>query len=347
MRTLVFMVAAFLLCGCPASAATPMPKYLRDLDRPYNAGDWTLQCNSSRFCQIMGVAKVPQDHAGVRAVVMLSRGDTPGAMLRMRFAFVDSIGAMAVPAPEEGWRLFARGLHKVPRPLRLGLGPADPQGAFPVEPETAARLVSALRQWPGSVINHRGRMAARMPRGDLDRLLRKMDRLQHPARPRLTAEEQAEWLKEYHYTIMRAFHTEAAVPDSVLLACDTGTYVNQPVGMQFGNVHRIWTAECPEGTKVFVQEDQDEPIKFDIRDTEGNIRPHGYAGLNADSALLEVQIPRKDDESCGLFLKFGHTGQNFAMIEHRRYDRCRNVPYQFWPLVWRPTSWQYADDPPK
>ncbi len=346
MSRLLFLLVAALLWSSAVSAATPMPKYLRDLDRPYNAGDWTLQCNSSRYCQIIGVAKIPKDFVGVRAVVLISRGIAKDAKPRLRLAFIDAMGAMAVPPPEESWRLYARGLPKMPPPLRLGVNAADPQGAYPVAPEAAAKIISALRRWPGSKINNRGKLAVRMPQGDLDRLFQKMDHLQHPPQPRLTAAEEAEWLKEYHYTILRASLSEAPVPDSVLLSCDTRTYVNQPFGARFGDEHQLWTAECAEGVKVFLQKGTQEPTKFDVRDAEGKIHPHGYAGINTDSSMLEVQLPRKGNEGCGRRLKFGFTGRDFAMIEDRRYNRCRAVPYEFWPLIWHPTSWKYADTPP-
>lgn len=344
-KLFLFLIAA-LLGVTAADAATPLPKYLRDLDRPYNAGDWTLQCNSSRYCQIIGVAKIPKDFVGVRAVVLIGRGIAKDAKPRLRLVFIDAMGAMAVPQPEDGWRLYARGLPKMPPPLRLGLNAADPQGAYPVAQEAAAKIISALRRWPESRISNRGKLAVRMPQGDLDRLFRKMDRLQHPPQPRLTAAEEAEWLKEYHYTILRASPIDAPVPDSVLLSCDTRTYVNQPFGVHLGEKHQLWTAECPEGTKVFLQEGSKEPTKFDVRDAEGRIHPHGYAAINIDSSMLEVQLPRKGNEGCGRQLKFGFTGQGFAMIEDRRYNRCRAVPHEFWPLVWHPTSWKYADPPP-
>lgn len=346
MSRLLLILMATLFWASAVNADTPMPKYLRDLDKPYDAGDWTLQCNSSRFCQIIGVAKIPGDFVGVRAVVLIGRGIAKDEKPRVRLVFIDAMGAMAVPKPEESWRLYSRGLSKMPPPLRLGLNAADPYGAYPVQPEAAARLIGALRRWPGSVISNRGQLAVRMPRGDLDRLFHKMERLQHPPKPRLTAAEEAEWLKEYHYTILRASPSEASVPDDVLLSCDARTYTSRPFGMRFDDGHELWTAECPEGDKIFLQKGTQEPVKFDVGDTNGTIHPHGYAGINADSAMLEVQIPKKGNVDCGRRLKFGFTGREFAMIEDRQYHRCRAVPYDFWPLVWYPTSWKYADPSP-
>ena len=346
MMRFILSVFAIAFGVSAANAAEPMPKYLRDLDRPYNAGDWTLQCNGSRFCQIIGVVKVPKNHVGVRAVVMIKRGIAMDARPSLRIAFVDSIGLIGVLQSTKGWRLYSRGLPKMPPPIRLGLGQAETDGAYSASPEVAAKIISALKRWPGSVIHERGQRVAKMPRGNLARLFRKMDRLQHPKKPRMTAQETAQWLKEYHFVILRASPFEGNVPDSVLLSCDARTYVDRPFGVRVGADQVLYTADCPEGSKVFLQRAAQEPVKFDLTDSNGKVQPHGYAGYNTDTSLLEIQIPKKGNEGCGRWLKIGYTGDKFAMIEDRRYDRCRAIPYDFWPKVWYPTSWKYADIPP-
>jgi hypothetical protein len=345
MMRFLLTLLCLVFAGDAAMAIGPMPKYLQDLDRPYNAGDWTLQCNGSRLCQIIGVAKIPKDHVGVRAIVMIKRGIARGAKPAVRLAFVDAMGSLGVPPPADSWRLYSRGLPKMPPPIKLALGEPDADGAYRASPEVAARIISALTRWPGSVVQDRGLKIATMPRGDLARLFRKMDRLQHPKKPPMTAEETATWMKEYHYVTLRSSDADMAIPDDVLLSCDTRTYVNRPMGARVGPRHLLWTADCPEGYKIFLQHDDAAPVKFDVRDNKGKIHPHSYAGLNADS-LLEIQIPKKGDDGCGRRLKLGFTGELFVMIEDRRYDRCRAVPYEYWPLVWSPTSWKYADAPP-
>lgn len=77
----------------------------------------------------------------------------------------------------------------------------------------------------------------------------------------------------------------------------------------------------------------------------------GWSGVTITPGWAEIRCwcsssPRKDRIDCGHWLKFGWTGDGFAMILDRRYDRCRGVPYDFWPKVWYPTSWRYADAPP-
>jgi hypothetical protein len=346
MKYLIFVVLALALGVTAVSAAEPMPKYLQDLDRPYHAGDWTLQCNGARLCQIIGVVKIPRNHVGVRAIVMIRRGIAKDAKLSLRFAFVDALGSLGVPTPAEGWRLYSRGLPKMPPPIKLGLGQADEDGAYRATPEVAAKIISALKRWPGSVIHDRGQRIAKMPKGDLARLFRKMDKLQHPKKPRMTAEETAQWLQEYHYVTLRSVPFDDNIPESVLVSCDTRTYVNRPFGVRIGPEQVLFTADCPEGSKVFVQRNGQDPVKFDVTDAQGQIHPHNYAGFNTDTSLLEIQIPKSGNEGCGRWLKLGYTGDKFAMIKDQRYDRCRAVPYDFWPIVWSPTSWKYADIPP-
>lgn len=140
---------ALLLAGAaaPASAAVPdMPRFLRTLDRAVNAGDWTLQCNSSQFCQIIGVVTPPRDHIGVRTVVMIERGIGMDAAPRLRLAFLDSMGALAVPPPEDHWRLIPRGRLRGTQALPLGLGAMEADGAYRADPQAAAAIIAALRR---------------------------------------------------------------------------------------------------------------------------------------------------------------------------------------------------------
>jgi hypothetical protein len=350
MRSLIlFVLTAFAIApGGPVAATAPprMPEYLRALDQAYHAGDWTLQCNGSLFCQIIGVVKIPKDYVGVRAVVMINRGIGKDAKPVLRMAFIDSMGSLGVPPPTDSWRIYARGLPKKPPPIKLALGAAQANGAYRASPEVAARIISALRRWPGSAVRDRGLKIASMPRGNLDRLMRKMDRLQHPTRPRMTDAEKATWLKEYHYTILRSSPVdELPTPDVVLLSCDTRTYVNTPMGARIGPGHVLWTAGCPEGTKIFVQKDGEDPILFEVRDAAQRIQTHSFAGLD-EASLLHIRMPKKGNDGCGRHLKMGFSGTVFNMIEDRRYNRCRAVPMEFWPLMWAPTSWKYAPAPP-
>ena len=342
-----FLAPLWLVAAATAAqAGEPMPKYLQELDRPYNAGDWTLQCNGSRLCQIIGVVKVPKNQDGVRAVVMIKRGIAKDAKPSLRIAFVDSTGAIDASLPVKDWRLYARGLPKMPPPIRLELGRMEPDGAYIAKADVAAKIIHALRKWPGSVVHDRGKRVAKMPRGDLARLFRKMDNLQHQEKPRMTAQETAHWLKEYHYVILRSSPYEGSIPDSVLLSCDTRTYVSNAFGVRVALDKVLYTADCPEGTKVFLQNAEQEPIKFDVVDDDGKIQPHGYAGYNTGTSLLEIQIPKRGNGGCGTWLELGYSGDKFALIDDRRYNRCRAIPYDFWPKVWYPTSWKYADIPP-
>lgn len=339
-RVLFFILVAFTALD-GAHAAGPMPKYLQDLDRPYKSGDWTLQCNSSRYCQIIGVAKIPKDFVGVRAIVMINRAVAKDAKPRLRLAFVDSMGSLSVPPPKDSWRLYSRGLPKMPPPIKLSLGQPDGDGAYGTAPEVTTKLIGAFRRWPGSVIHDRGLKIATMPNGDLARLMRKMDRLQHPQKPQITEAEKAEWLKEYHYTIVTASVSEMLPPDEVMEACLIQPHFNQPMGYQLGNQHHLWITECREGNKILLRKDGEKATQFDVRDAQKKIHTHSFAGLNRDTSLLEITLPRDGKDGCGRRLKLGFSGTDFVMIEDRRYDRCRAVPYEFWPIVWHPTSWKY------
>ena len=348
MRYLLAAIALVLLGG-RAAAEGRMPDYFRDLDRPYHAGDWTLQCDSSRVCQIVGAAKVPRSRSSrssVRAIVMIGYGKTKNAKPTLRLAFVDSMRVSGTLEAGDEWRLYSQGLQKKPPPIRLSLDRPDADAAYRVAPEIATRIISALQRWPGLSIRERGQVKALMPRGNLARLQRRMERLQHPRKPRITAEEAAKWLKQYHYVTLRALPADTVATEDFLLSCDARTHVNRPEGARVGPQHHLWTGDCPEGHKVFLQHDRKNAVMFNLHDKEGKVRPHSYAGFDRKTSLLEILLPINGNDGCGDSVKFGFTGQQFVMIDHRRYHRCRMVPDQFWPRIWHPTTWKQIDQTP-
>ncbi|HSF11508.1 MAG TPA: hypothetical protein VLA50_00920 [Erythrobacter sp.] len=349
--SLTWVALVGLACAAaPAQGKDPdppvMPRYLRELDRAVNAGDWTLQCDSLADCVIIGVVTPPRSHIGVRAVVTISRKHGRGAPATLRLAFLDSTGALAVHVPEDHWRLIPRGRLRRRAALPLGLGAREADGAYLAAPEAAAAIIAALEAWPGAAVHDGERVVARMPRGNLGGLLARMERLQHPPRDPLTPAERSQWLKQYHYTILAATIEERGpVPEAVERACGITALANRPFVHRIGPHHRLWVAECPEGHKIYLHPDDGEAQHFDLRDATGTVRRHDYAGLDAAS-LLVLQLPRKGRVDCGHFVKFGWTGEAFAMIRHQRYDRCRAVPYDYWPQVWSPSSWRYAEQTP-
>ncbi|MBA4773828.1 MAG: hypothetical protein H2054_12100 [Sphingomonas sp.] len=279
--------------AAPAGATPPeMPRFLRQLDRAVNAGDWTLQCNAAQFCQIIGVVRPPRNHIGVRTVVMIERGVGAGEAPRLRMAFLDSLGALAVPPPEDNWRLISRGLMRR-EALPLGLGLVEPDGAYRASPEAAAAIIAGLRRWPGAAVHNGERVIARMPRGDLARLMARMERLQHPGKDPLTPAERSAWLQEYHYTVLRGEEpepVEGLAPDAVEGACPGRALANRPFLYRIGPKHRLWIGECPDGNHIFLHPDGGAPIHFEIRDNAGVVRRHDYAGVGGDS-LLVLQLP--------------------------------------------------------
>jgi hypothetical protein len=344
------LVTIFLLLAgtAHASAASgPLPQYLRELDLPYHEGDWTLQCNSSRFCQIIGAPEASQDDVGVRAVVMINRGIARDARPVVRIGFVDRKGSKIVPPPNNDWRLLMLGLEKVSTPVRLLLGDPQANGAYRAPPEVAAQIVGALRDWPVTSIQDGGKKVASMPTGNLGRLLSKMEELQHPNSPRMTEAQNNEWLKEYHYAIFRSSVVDSStMPESVLRSCDVGNHVNVPFGARIGPKHFIWIINCADGSKVFLQKEGEAPILSNVRENATTIRSHSYAVFDANS-LLHIHLPAQDNAACGQRLKMGFNGEAFDLIEYRRLARCRDVPPEFWPILWSPTSWKYVDSLPQ
>lgn len=347
-RLLARLVLVLALLAGPALAAAPpagpMPPYLRQLDRQYRAGDWVLQCDSWGACHILGAAPLARDPAALRAVVLIRRGDKPGAPYAVRLGLINGLGEILPLAEGPGGAMLARQGGVRPRALPFALGPrGEDGGSHTVTAPDGGVLVRALRRWPAAVLRlGDGRMAA-MPRGNLAHLLRIMDRLQHPPADPLTPAERSAWLREYHYRVLRPARAQAGLPDSVSLACDTRTYPVSAEGWQLDRRNRLWIAQCPEGSKLFLQSGEGDPVSFDLRDREGRIQPRIWADYEAKSGLLRVAVPRQGRGDCGQVVRFGWTdAASFGMIEHRKLELCRLVPAEFWPLSWTPSSWRFV-----
>lgn len=343
------LIAFFLLLvGIQQAGAAngPVPQYLRELDAPYHEGDWTLQCNGSRFCQIIGVSEASKDDVDVRAVVMINRGIARNARPIVRMAFIDHKGSKLAPPTNNDWQLRLHGLERVSTAIRLLLGDPQANGAYRATPEVAAQMVGALSDWPVTSIQDGDKRVASMPSGDLGRLLRKMEVLQHPPSPRMTEVQEKEWLKEYQYTILRSSVVDASTaPESVLRSCDARNQVNAPFGARIGPKHFIWIVDCTDGAKVFLQKEGELPVLSNVRENATS-RSHSYAMLDTNS-LLNIHLPAQDNARCGQRLKMGFSGEAFDLIEYRGLTRCRDVPPEFWPILWSPTSWKYVESLPQ
>lgn len=356
---LLAVLALLCLALLPASAraAEDMPKYLQDLDRAYRSGDWVLQCDSARVCRILGVVRKSGRGSDTRAVVTISRGIGRQAQYHVRFAFIDDHG-FDMPPPDQSVRLYTRGQPRMLPPVPLQLGAAEGDARYPqyrTNSEQAWRIVSALRHWPRAVLRGSGGAYSNLPMGNLDRLLRRMDRMQRPLAGSLSPAEEARWMKEYHYTVVRSRRPEdLAIPDDVMLACDSYTHVNSHEGWQVGPNHILWIAHCPEGAKIFLGErltgaDGERgryrpPVPFHVRDAKGRIRPAHDANFDSERSLLQLMLEKNGRWDCGHRLQLGYLKQGgFGLIEDRRMPMCRGLPSAYWLLAWSPTSWKLAD----
>jgi hypothetical protein len=357
MMRLLFMLISFVLFAAGAEAKDDKPQHLKDLDKAYTSGDWVLQCDSSRICRILGVVKKSGPETDVRAIVQISRGIEKNAKYFVRFAFIDDNG-FVLPPPDENARLYSRGLPKMPPPILLKLGTAEGDATYPqyrASHDQGWRIVNALRRWPGAVLRNRGVFISLMPKGNLDKLLRKMDDLQIPLPSKLSAAEESQWMKEYHYTVLRARRSEGNLaPDDVLLSCDKQTRVISHEGWQVDHDHLFWIAHCPDGAKTFMQTklkdpaaamvEYGPPVKFDVMDTKGKKRPAQDASFDAEKSILQLVLAKDGRWDCGIRMRYGYTDQGvFGVIEDRRMPMCRGVPSEYWPLAWSPTSWKLKD----
>lgn len=327
-----------------ARAHPGLPDYLDALDRAYDAGDWTLQCNSTRLCQIVGVARPSGRPGDVRAVVLINRGIRKGGSPSIRIGFIDRLGSLAPLTAGKDWRLVASGLPKRPPPLKLDLAEQAPDGSYRIGANRSDKVLRALHRWPSATIRSPAGPIARMPRGNLARLLAKMERLQHPRLPQMTAAEDAAWLKEYHYVVERPTPADHPAPAGVIRSCPNGASADEASGLRFGGTH-LWLAQCGASSVVHTETAQGSLMRIDPRDTFGRIYPRFRARF-VDGAKLQIDLPRPGQDMCGQQMTFGRANGEFFMLDHRRYDRCRKVPPQFWPRMWYPTSWKFNDTPP-
>ncbi len=345
MIRLLLLSLLVLMSSVPALAQpeAERPRYLRELNQQYRAGDWILQCDSWAACHIMGVASTTRADGRLRPVIMIRRGWKRGDSFEMRIALIDGYGEVLKPASgQTGWFL-ARRTTRAPRAIGFTLDRTSREGAFPVTGTDLDRLVGVLRRWPDGWFSLGNGTALPLPRGNLDYLLRKMERLQFPKKDPLSKSQRADWMREYHYRFLPIARAQAGVPDEVTLACQTVTYATSAEGWQLDSRHRLWIAQCPEASRLFLQVDQNEPIDFDLKDREGRVQPRLRAHVDQDGNLLEIRLSHRGRGDCGQFIRFGWTDQaRFGMIEHRVLNTCRFVPAQFWPMGWTPSSWKFV-----
>lgn len=350
-RLCACLVAVLWQClsWSPANAQpeAEKPHYLRQLSQQYRAGDWVLQCDSWSACHILGAPGMGKDPARIRPVIMIRHGWKRGDGFELRIALIDGYGEVQRLTPGRSGRFMALGATRGLAPIAFVLGPADKDGAFAVADTDPARLVAALRHWPDGRLMLDGGGKVRLPRGNLDYLLRKMVRLQFPAQDPLSKSERSEWMKEYHYRLVPIAPARTGVPEMVELSCDQVTHAPSVEGWQLDRRNRLWIAQCPESSRLFLQVDGKEPVTFDLKDRNGRVQDRLRATYNDRTMLLEIRLSYKGRGDCGQFVRFGWTDQaEFGMIEHRPLSTCRFVPAQFWPLSWTPTSWRFVPATP-
>lgn len=345
MNRLLLLLLLALIGSGPALAQpeAEKPRYLRQLSQQYRAGDWVLQCDSWAACHIIGVVATGRNAARLRPVIMIRRGWKRGDGFEVRIALIDGYGEVQKLVPGQAGRFLARRTTRAPRGIDFALGAAGQDGALPVTGTDLGRLVGILRRWPDGRLVLGDGPALALPRGNLDYLLRKMERLQFPQQDPLSKSQRADWMKEYHYRLLPITRARAGVPDEVNLACETVTYATSAEGWQLDPRHRLWIAQCPEASWLFLQVDGKDPVSFDLKDREGRVQPRLRADFDPDSGLLEIRLMHKGRGDCGQFVRFGWTDQaSFGMIEHRVLYTCRFVPARFWPLSWTPSSWKFV-----
>lgn len=341
---LTLAVAGLTLQPAQAAVRPALPKSVLYAEKPHRSGDWILQCDSSRSCRIIGVVRKSGSDADARAIVMIERGRSKGTMAAVTFAFIDDDGFASAVRPADGWRLYARGVKRTPTPLRLDLSAEADERLFGTGVRQSHDVVEALLRWPASVIRERGKLVSRMPKGNLRRLFGIMDRIQHPKKP-LSAEEQAIWMREYHFAVVRAKAADnIAAPESIALACDTQTYNNGQEAWRLDKGYLLWIVKCPEGAKLFTQAEGKEPQPSLLTDDKGKDRPAHNAVFDPANSTVELSLAKKGRSDCGRRLRFGYTrNQGFGMIEDRQMPYCRGIPAEYWPAVWSPNSWKLID----
>lgn len=323
------------------------PRYLRQLSQQYRAGDWVLQCDSWAACHIMGVVATGRKAERLRPVIMIRRGWNRSDGFEVQIALIDGYGEVQSLKPGQAGRFLARQTTRAPRVIDFTLAATGKGQAYPVSGTDVSRLVGVLRRWPDGRLVLGAGPPLPLPRGNLDYLLRKMEQLQFPKRDPLSKSQRADWMKEYHYRLLPITPARTGVPDEVNLACDTLTYAPAAEGWQLDQRNRLWIAQCPEASRMFLQVDGKEPVTFNLKDRNGRVQTGLRAYFDPASGLLEVRLSYKDRGDCGQFVRFGWTDQaSFGIIEHRVLYTCRFVPARFWPLSWTPSSWKFLPATP-
>lgn len=329
-----------------AQPADEKPDFLRQLDKQFRAGDWVLQCDAGIDCRILGVVEALENPSEARPVVIIDRLSKKDAHFQVQIAFIDSYGQVQHARDHDLWRVVARANSA--ESFAFELTPQNDAGALPVAQEEADGVVDWLRANRVAVLDDGAGRKLRLPRGDLDGLLRRMDALQRPKSDPLSKEQRATWLKPYRFNVVRIKQRgDEDAPDIVQLGCDERPYPRYIDAMQLDAAHVLWIAHCHEGSRMYLQKTGQAPMTFDLRRFEGGVQRDVYAHFDPETSLLTVEISQGQRGDCGDRVRFGWTDQQtFGMIEHRRLRMCRHVPSDLWPVFWTPTSWRYVETAP-
>jgi hypothetical protein len=336
----------FALSSAVAQPADEKPGYLRQLDTQFRAGDWILQCESGMDCRVLGVVEAGNNPHEARPVVLIDRTSKADSGFKVQIAFIDAYGQVQHARDHDLWRVVARANSA--ESFAFELTPQNDAGALPVSQEEADGVVSWLRTSRTAVLDDGAGRIMRLPRGDLDSLLRRMDAIQRPKTDPLTKEQRSAWLKPYRFTVVRVRpRTAGDAPGQVKLGCDARPYPRIIDAWQLDAAHVFWIAHCQEGSRMYLQTAGQAPIPFDLQRFEGGIQRDVYAHFDPETSLLTVEISHGQRGDCGDRVRFGWTEkQTFGMIEHRRLRMCRHVPADLWPMFWAPTSWRYVEAAP-
>lgn len=325
--------ALLLLFGWASAAqAQATPRFER-------AGDWALVCDNQQQCTLTGVANIP---GSVRIAVSITRDNTPAAPAFVRMVLLRHDGVVVGDAHLHGAG-FDYTLAGPDGGLVLRADATVIEGLQFFDPAQSGAIVDWLARHRPTHLLSGGQPYALLPRGNLPRLLRLMDRRQPDvARPEEPWPETYEPPRFDHEIYPRDQVTIEALPPEIARECPGATTLNSPA---FGIDHTteptlMLVVPCYDHAAIFVWRPGGPPSRWLLRDGIGQRYQTSVATYEADQGLLHLRFTNGDRQDCGYGADWAWVdGEGYMLLTSWWMPDCRGLPPILWPRTFLLSSW--------
>jgi hypothetical protein len=324
--------ALFLLLAlCCTSSVAATPRFDR-------AGDWSLICDENSTCTIIGIPDLPNQPGNVRIAVSILRGNEPGAPNYLRMLLIRWDGV-----PVEDQHLYGFHLAGPDGGLMLDASGDMAQGINFFFPAQSAQLIDWFARHRPAQLLQEGQPFARLPAGNLARLLRIRDQRQ-PA----VAQSRERWAQEDEHgrVNFEIFPREQepldALPPQIPRECPGATPADSPA---YGIDHTtsptlMLVVPCGKQAAIFTWFRDGAPVRQNLSDPIAQRYSHSTVDYDDDQGLLTFTFTNGRRQDCGYRSQWAWVdGEGFMRLQAWWMPDCRGLPPILWPQIFNLTGW--------